>query len=673
MGSLLKFAKLIFDFFQIKKHTRNFFKANYLIYKYFYIICVMAYFVLSIVLELTANHLSNRPYDGNSLPMKSSERIENGQRKSDSLSKSPGKNGDDAGAGPKVSFKKLGNRFKIGLLLAFLLPMAALSAYFHFQFTFSLKESAQLNLAAISESQRNTVDLFLQERIVNIFSLFQSKGFSLTPTRITMENYLQNLRQVSDAFIDVGFLNSSGIQIGYAGPFPYLQNKNYAGEAWFSTLMQQNRNHYISDIYLGFRNKPHFTIAVKQLIDGQPYVVRSTLDPDKFYMFLRTINHAKGVESALINQDFIYQIVDPVHGKLFGLSDFRPSSMTGTGVQEIKKKGDAILVAFSWLKETPWALIVKEPLNLAHAKMYRARKIMMASLVFITAMVVMVIWFTTNNLVNRARDSAEKQDELQVQLLHAAKLASIGELATGVAHEINNPLAIIMATTGVVKDMLNPEFGLSADPENILKELDTVDSAVVRAKAITQKLLDYGRKNAPLLVPCNINHLVEEVLNGFKQRELEIQNIEIRRHYGRNLPEVLVDPDQVRQVLLNIINNAGDAIKDSGAITISTDSDTDHARVNIKDTGQGMTSDQVKKVFDPFYTTKEVGKGTGLGLSVSMSIVKSMGGVIDVQSIPGVGSSFTVSFPIYRGERSQHGAEPDSRQASNETNPSSYR
>ncbi|MBW2513611.1 MAG: histidine kinase [Deltaproteobacteria bacterium] len=605
--------------------------------------------------------------------MRSSEHIENSQRKVDSLSKIPEKNGGDAVTSAKISFKKLGNRFKTGLLLAFLLPIAALSAYFHFQFTFSLKESAQLNLAAISESQRNTVDLFLQERIVNIFSLFQSKGFSLTPTRLTMENYLQNLRQVSDAFIDVGFLNSSGIQIGYAGPFPFLQNKNYAGEAWFSKLMQQNRNHYISDIYLGFRNKPHFTIAVKQLIDGTPYVVRSTLDPDKFYMFLRTINHAKGVESALINQAFTYQIVDPVRGKLFGLSDFRPSSMTGTGVQEIKKNGDAILVAYSWLKETPWALIVKEPLNLAHAQMYRARRIMIAGLVCITVMVVLVIWFTTNNLVNRARDSAEKQDELQVQLLHAAKLASIGELATGVAHEINNPLAVIMATTGVVKDMLNPEFGLDADPESILKELGTVDSAVVRAKAITQKLLDYGRKHAPLLVPCNINHLVDEVLNGFKQRELEIQNIEIRRHYGRDLPKILVDPDQVRQVLLNIINNAGDAIKDSGAITISTASDSDHALVNITDSGHGMTSDQVKKIFDPFYTTKDVGKGTGLGLSVSMSIVKSMGGFIDVQSIPGVGSSFTVSFPIYKGERSKNGAEPDSRQASCEANPSSYR
>jgi len=424
--------------------------------------------------------------------------------------------------------------------------------------------------------------------------------------------------------------------------------------------MQTDKNHYISDIYLGFRNKPHFTIAVKQLIDGTPYAIRSTLDPDKFYMFLRTINHAKGVESALINHEFIYQIVDPSQGKLCGLSDFRPMVITGTGVREIKKNGDSTLVAFSWLKETAWALIVKEPMNIAHAQMYQARRIMIAGISLIAVLVGATIWFNTNSLISRAQENAEKRDELQEQLLHAAKLASVGELATGVAHEINNPLAIIIATTGVVRDMLNPEFNLNPNPDNILKELDTVDSAVFRAKGITQKLLDYGRKNSPRAVPCNLNQLIDEVLSGFRQRELEVANIEIRRDYDQALAEILVDPDQVRQVLLNLINNAGDAIVEAGTITISTDSDTRRVRLTVTDTGRGMSSEQAKKIFDPFYTTKEIGEGTGLGLSVSLNIVKSMGGSVDVQSIPGVGSSFTISFPIHATERIKHGTTPSS-------------
>ena len=562
----------------------------------------------------------------------------------------------DRATNTRAYFKQLRLRFRIGLLLSFIVPLAALSAYFHFQFNFTLKETAKLNLMVISESQKNTVDLFLQERVVNIFSLFHSLEFSLTPSRNTMEDYLQNLRRVSDAFIDVGFLDAGGIQIGYAGPFPYLQDKDYTNENWFLALMQQDRNHFISDIYLGFRNKPHFTIAVKQRIDGKPYVMRSTLDPDKFYMFLRTINHGKGVNSALVNNAGAYQLVDPDRGRLLGLSDFIPTQITGSGVREIKKNGDSILTAYAWLKEVPWALIVREPLNIAHAQMYRSRIIIIIGSVLIIAIIAMAIWFTTSKLINNAQDKAEKHEELQLQFLHASKLASVGELATGVAHEINNPLAIIMACSGVIRDMVDPEFDLDGSPENIRKELDNVDMAIMRAREITRELLDYGRKNPPQPIPCNLNQILDEVMGGFKERELEVANIKIIRDYSPDLPKIRVDPDQIRQVFLNLINNAGDAITGSGTITISTTSDEKDIRVTVTDTGCGMTFDQIKKIFDPFYTSKEVGKGTGLGLSVSLSIVRSMDGSIDVQSMPDAGSSFTVVLPISKTEGGRDGA-----------------
>jgi two-component system NtrC family sensor kinase len=147
-------------------------------------------------------------------------------------------------------------------------------------------------------------------------------------------------------------------------------------------------------------------------------------------------------------------------------------------------------------------------------------------------------------------------------------------------------------------------------------------------------------------------------MGGFKEREFEVANIEIIRNYTPDLPTILVDPDQVRQVFLNLINNAGDAINGSGKITLSTTSDEKDIRVTVTDTGCGMTSDQIKKIFNPFYTNKEAGKGTGLGLSVSLSIVKSMDGSIDVQSLPGAGSAFTVVLPITRTERSGNGAKP---------------
>jgi two-component system NtrC family sensor kinase len=557
----------------------------------------------------------------------------------------------------KAYFRQLRLRLRIGLLAAFIVPLAALSIYFHFQFKITLRATAKMNLITISESQRNTIDLFLQERVVNIFSLLHSKEFSTAPTRATMDSYLQNLRRVSDAFIDVGFLNAEGIQTGYAGPFPYLQNKAYGKEKWFLSLMKQDRDYYISDIYLGFRNKPHFTIAVRHVIDGRLYAMRSTLDPDKFYMFLRTISHGKGVESALINHAGIYQIVDPDRGEMFGLSDFIPSGRGSSGVQEIQKNGDSILMAYSWLKEAPWALIVREPLSIAHAQMYRARRVLIAGTALIILIVVTAIWLTTNTLLNKAQENAEKREELHLQLLHASKLASVGELSTGVAHEINNPLAIILASSGVIRDMLNPEFGLDSGPEKIIAELEIIESAVFRARGITHQLLDYGRKKTPQLVVCNVNQILDDVMGGFKEREFEVANIKINREYDSQLPEIMVDPDQIRQVFLNLINNAGDAISKSGTITISTSRDDDNIRIAVTDNGKGMNYDQIRKIFDPFYTTKQAGKGTGLGLSVSLSIVKSMGGSIDVQSMPGAGSTFTVLLPIQPEMISKKGAE----------------
>ena len=543
-------------------------------------------------------------------------------------------------------FKKLRIKLTIGLLICFILPLAILSAYFHFQFTKTLKKSEKFNLTALSVSQGNTIDLFLQERVVNLFSLFCSTKFTVIPSKSIMEYYLQNLRHASDAFIDVGFFNNQGIQIGYAGPFPFLQGKNYSKEDWFTTLINQEKQYYISDIYLGFRDKPHFTIATIQTIDGQSYIMRSTLDPDKFYMFLRSISHGKEVESSLINSKGLYQIVDPDRGKLLGKSEYMPPITDKPGVDEIKRNGDTVLIAYTWLKETDWALLVRQPLKIAHAQMYQARRIIALSLIIILLVISIIIYFTTSKVIDQAQETAEKRENLRHLLIHASKLASVGELATGVAHEINNPLAIITATVGVIMDRFNPEFNMDSSPEIILNELEVINSAAFRARGITKQLLYFGRKDKPKLVLCNVNNILKDVLRGLKEREFKIADIKLKLKYAPDLPETLLDQDKIRQVLLNLINNAGDAMSKPGVISISTKNDDKNIYIIIEDSGEGMTPEQLQHIFNPFYTTKEVGKGTGLGLSVSLNIVESMGGNIDVQSLKGSGSLFTVSLPI---------------------------
>ncbi len=562
------------------------------------------------------------------------------------------KTGSDSYGGPdiqtniKKQFRKLRIGLSVGLIICFTLPLMVLSAYFHFQFNFTLKNSERLSLAALSESQRNTIDLFLQERVVNLFSLFHYTKLNIKPLKQEMDYYLQDLRQSSDSFIDVGFLNSKGLQTGYAGPFPYLHGKDYSDENWFKSLIKQEKNYFISDIYLGFRNKPHFTIAAKQLIDGKYIIIRATLDPDKFYMFLRTISHGKNVDSSIINEKGVYQVVDPGRGKLLSTSDFIPAVDMEAGFQEMEKECDSCLIAYSWLNETRWVLLVRQPSSVAHLQMIQARRILTVSIITILLIATVIIIYFVNKIVGKAEAETKQRQEMHLQLIHASKLASVGEIATGVAHEINNPLAIITSTSGVIKDMLDPQFNLDSSPENILKELEIIDTAAYRARGITKQLLSLGRKNEPRAFPCNLNKIINEVISGVVEKELKVDDIDLKLNYAADLPEIPLDHDQIRQVFLNLINNAHDAISGPGAISITTKTDKNKIIVEMEDTGSGMTIDQVKQIFNPFYTTKEVGQGTGLGLSVSLNIVESMGGSIDVQSIKGSGSIFTVVLPV---------------------------
>jgi two-component system NtrC family sensor kinase len=543
-------------------------------------------------------------------------------------------------------FKQLQTRLILGLVLGFLLPNAFLASYFHFEFTHTLKKTALLNLAAVAESQKNTLDLYLQERVVNLYKLFHSKDFNLTPTTAQMENYLYNLKEFNDGFVDVGFLDPQGIQIGYAGPYPTFLGKDYSNEAWYKSLFSENRNYLISDIYLGFRKIPHFTIATQQVFDGRTYVMRATLDPEKLFIFLRAIGQGKEVESTIVNRQGQYQVMDSGRSLLPGSSAYIPPVNSTAGVEEIKRDDQPILVAYTWLKEAPWALLAMQPVTVAQAGMYRARLVLSISFITIGLVISTFVFFTIKKLVANARRMAEKGQQLQEMLAHASKLASIGELAAGVAHEINNPMAIIMATSGVIRDMLNPEFGLDHSPEAICKELSVIDAASTRAKGITRKLQDMGKNRIPCSIHCDINALLDEVVNKLKKVEFKAKHIEIVSEYSPDLPHILAEPDPLRQVFGNILINAGDAITDKGLITVSTQVNEGMVYVKIKDNGKGIPPENLQNIFNPFFTTKGGGKGTGLGLSIAASIVKYLGGTIKVKSIEGKGSSFTVLLPV---------------------------
>jgi two-component system NtrC family sensor kinase len=246
--------------------------------------------------------------------------------------------------------------------------------------------------------------------------------------------------------------------------------------------------------------------------------------------------------------------------------------------------------------------------------------------------------------------SIKERDELrnaaaEDRLLQSEKQASMGRLAAGVAHEINNPLTGVLTFTRIL--LRSKDLG-----EKNLSYLQKIAESTVRVKNIVKGLLDFSRQTALDREPTDINRLIRGVISAMENQAL-VKGVSIEFNAGENLPMLTMDRNQMQSVLINLIINALDAMEQGGTIAISTGislsaSDTGKrgVEITVTDNGCGIPTEDLDKLFEPFFTTKEVGKGTGLGLAVSYGIVQRHGGTIRVQSEVGRGSTFTVWLPI---------------------------
>jgi two-component system NtrC family sensor kinase len=255
-------------------------------------------------------------------------------------------------------------------------------------------------------------------------------------------------------------------------------------------------------------------------------------------------------------------------------------------------------------------------------------------------------WHDKNNRlvgsIHVAKDiSMERQ--LQQQLIQSEKLSAIGELISGIAHELNNPLTGVMGYSQLLQ--LRKDLDERAK-DNLLK----INNLALRCQKIVQNLLSFARKQKPERTLCDINEVLERTVD-LRNYELQVNNIEIVRELDRNLPRTIADAHQLQQVFLNVITNAEQAMLDShgrGRLLIRTRADGKNRTITVEigDDGPGIPEAHLSRIFDPFFTTKEVGKGTGLGLSLSYGIIKEHGGNIYARSRPGEGSTFFIEVPI---------------------------
>ncbi len=243
----------------------------------------------------------------------------------------------------------------------------------------------------------------------------------------------------------------------------------------------------------------------------------------------------------------------------------------------------------------------------------------------------------TIGVLSVGRDLREMK-QLQQALLRSEKLAAIGRLAAKIAHEINNPLGIIETGLYLVQKKVD-------DPEYVRDELKEIKEEIDRIGRIVKGLLEFARFSKHELSSEDLNLLIEDVLHSVESH-LHSKNVRIDWKLEPGLPEIYVAADQMKQVLLNFLRNAEDAVSAGGCITVETKRRGDWCRIEITDDGSGIPDDILPQIFDPFFTTKDFGQGTGLGLSISYSIIREMGGDIKVKSKVDVGTTFTIVLPL---------------------------
>jgi two-component system NtrC family sensor kinase len=532
------------------------------------------------------------------------------------------------------------------LLLIGIIPLSVMASLSFIQYRTLLQEETNSNARLSAESARQTIEAYLQKLTTAIQIISDAYSFAELADQERLDKVFARLNQDFFGVVDLSVIGPDGIQQAYAGPFN-LVGKNYLTSEWYTRTLAKKI--YISEVFMGYRHVPHFVIAVgKMMPQGQDHwVLRASIDTEKLDRFMASIYSEVVTDVFLVNANGELQNSSRHYGKVndhFPLPDLPPMRSIRLEEQGGKK---SLIHAFGHIEQTPW-IVVLELQDYAGKTSWLVFKRQVLWLFAICITLVIIIAFrVARHVAMTVRRADDERNAILAQTEHTNKLASVGRLAAGVAHEINNPLAIINEKAGLMKDLLEltDEFVYK---EKFMKQLTSLQGAVDRSRTITHRLLGFARRMDVKFEPVQINDVILEVL-GFLTKEASYHNIEITQELQTDLPLVRSDRGQLQQVFLNIINNAIDAVGKDGDIRITSFMMNDnHLQVDIVDNGPGMSHEVMSKIFEPFFTTKNNNErqGTGLGLSITYGLVKKLGGEIYVDSTVGTGSTFTLVFPI---------------------------
>jgi two-component system, NtrC family, sensor kinase len=556
----------------------------------------------------------------------------------------------------KNHFSALKRIILISMILVPFIPFIMSLGIGYYYFVTSLEENTISNMKRIVDDHRHMIESFLREREADLIFVTETYTFQELSEPENLNSIFYHLQRKSQAFSDLGIFNASGVHVAYHGPYK-LTGKLYKDAYWFQEAMKHG--FYISDIFLGYREIPHFVVAVTRRENGKKWVIRSTIDTLMFNDLVEKVRIGKTGEAYILNANGQIQTEPRSGGELM---EKHPDSITypssPNGIETFISRngsGDKYLNATTWLQNKKWLLVVRQEKADAFKALRSATYVILLILISGGGVIVAVAFYLTNHIVGRMAQSDAEKNQLNQQLIGASRLAELGEMAAGFAHEINNPLQIIKNEQSLMEMILSEirDAGHLNDSESINEFMDSMDQIkiqVSRCADITKSILKFGRQSEPNPKKIDLGLFIPEVISMIAKKA-NVHGISIEKDISDGLSPIYGDATQFQQVLLNLFNNAMDAIAEKhgskgGELRVNADQQPNgQVEIQVKDNGCGISPKNLEKIFSPFFTTKPVGKGTGLGLSVCYGIIKEMGGIMAVSSEKEINTTFTIRLP----------------------------
>ncbi|RJQ66511.1 MAG: sensor histidine kinase [Desulfobacteraceae bacterium] len=508
----------------------------------------------------------------------------------------------------------------------------------------ALEQEFRLRTARVVSNARRVIGFFLSERQSALDFIVRDNSPAALSDPERLEAILGSLKKsFGGGFMDLGVIGADGDQIAYVGPFR-LEHKDYHDQPWFQLVV--DRGIYISDVFLGYRQVPHLIIAVKQsLPDGSFQVLRASLGIKPFEELLAHMELSGLGDAFIVNARGILQTNSRYYGRVLDklslpVPEYYPSTQVMEGANA---RGETLLVGYRFIEGTPFILMVAKSQQDLMQPWRSTRLKLILFLVFSVTLILAVIFGTATYMVRNMHLADEKRLMSLHQVEYANKMASIGRMAAGVAHEINNPLAIINEKAGLIKDLFTIKRQYAAD-EKLIGIVDAIIGSVQRAGKITKRLLTFARNFDASIEKLKLEEVVREVIS-FVEREAQVRAIQIRLDIAANIAPIETDRGKLQQILLNIINNAFAAMGDDGHLEIGVQPVADGVSMRICDDGCGIPAEDLHRIFEPFFSTKTGQGGTGLGLSITYNLVHEIGAEIEVTSAVGQGTCFTIHLP----------------------------